>query len=539
MITSTKKPTAIKLDGNSLRLEDVEAVAKAHMPVELSPEAVQQLDASRAIVENFLARREVVYGITTGFGKFKDVYIAPEQTEELQRNFLASHSCGVGKPFSEEFSRAITLLRANALAKGFSGIRTEVVQLLLDLLNAGIHPSIPEQGSVGASGDLAPLSHLALVLIGEGEVMYKGKLMSGAAALKEAKLKSVTLKAKEGLALTNGTQVMSALGSLLVLEAERLAKTADILGALSLEAQLGSRKAFSACIHDIRPHPGQKASAANLIRLLADSEVMESHKNCPMVQDAYSLRCMPQVHGASRQAFAHAREVMEIEINSATDNPLVFPNEVLSGGNFHGQPLAIVLDYLGIALAELANISERRTERLVNPALSNGLPSFLTLDGGLNSGYMIAQYTAAALVSENKVLAHPASVDSIPTSANQEDHVSMGTIAARKAHSILANVRKVMAIELLCACQGLDLRTGCEEGDCSGKRNPDSFTPGHRSHKRIKPGAGAEVAYQLVRKHIAFLGTDRLVAKDIAAAEELIASGKLLEAVEEAIGPLE
>ena len=352
------------------------------------------------------------------------------------------------------------LLRANALAKGFSGIRPQVVELLLEVLNRSIHPIIPCQGSVGASGDLAPLAHLALVLVGAGEAEVDGEIVSGSVALKKKSLEPVALQAKEGLALTNGTQAMTALGALIVLEAERLAKLADIAGAMSLEAMLGSSKAFAASIQLTRPHPGQIASAHNLRRLVEGSTLMESHANCPMVQDAYSLRCMPQVHGASRQAFTHARSVIEVEINSATDNPLVFEDAVLSGGNFHGQPIAIVMDYVALALAELANISERRTERLVNPALSNGLPTFLTLRGGLNSGLMVAQYTAAALVSENKPLAHPASVDSIPTSANQEDHVSMGTIAARKAHAILINLRKVLAIELLCSCQGLDFRTG-------------------------------------------------------------------------------
>jgi histidine ammonia-lyase len=550
--TKTKKSSSteeLKLDGHSLTMAQVEAVAQGKLKVALSGAAQKQIDQSRAIVEHFLAKRTVVYGITTGFGKFKDVFIPPEQTEQLQRNFLASHACGVGVPFDKNTTRAITLLRANALAKGFSGIRKEVVELLLAFLNSGVHPIIPEQGSVGASGDLAPLAHLALVLTGEGSAEFDGKVVSGKEALKLADLKAVTLKAKEGLALTNGTQVMSALGCLTVLEAERLAKVADIIGAMSLEAQLGSCKAFSPLIHNVRPHPGQLASARNLMRLLEDSELMESHKDCPMVQDAYSLRCMPQVHGASRQAFKHAREVLEIEINSATDNPLVFDDEVISGGNFHGQPLALIMDYLGIALAELANISERRTERLVNPALSNGLPAFLTMDGGLNSGLMIAQYTAAALVSENKVLAHPASVDSIPTSANQEDHVSMGTIGARKARTILQNVRRVLAIELLCAAQGLDLRTSVSgettDGErmltlATGRRGKDQkFTPGHKAKDAIKAGRGVHAAYHLVREHITHLEEDRELHIDIAAAEALIASGLLLKRVEDTIGELE
>jgi len=544
-ISSTRE---LKLDGHSLTLEQVEAVAKNNVKVGLSGAAQKQIDKSRAIVEHFLSKRTVVYGITTGFGKFKDVFIPPEQTEQLQRNFLVSHACGVGAPFDQLTTRAITLLRANALAKGFSGIRKEVVDLLLAFLNSGVHPVIPEQGSVGASGDLAPLAHLALVLTGLGRAEYKDKTVSGQEALALASLEPVTLKAKEGLALTNGTQVMSALGCLTVLEAERLAKVADIIGAMSLEAQLGSCKAFSPLVHEIRPHPGQLASARNLMRLLEDSELMESHKDCAMVQDAYSLRCMPQVHGASRQAFKHAREVLEIEINSATDNPLVFEDEVISGGNFHGQPLALIMDYMSIALSELANISERRTERLVNPALSNGLPAFLTRDGGLNSGLMIAQYTAAALVSENKSLAHPASVDSIPTSANQEDHVSMGTIGARKARTILQNVRRVLAIELLCAAQGIDLRTGVLaeamgerllslSGAKSGAAN--KFVPGHQLKDAIRAGRGVNAAYHLVREHVPHLEEDRELYKDFALAEELIASGQLLKCVEDCLGPLE
>ncbi len=540
---NTINSSNLAIDGHNLLIEDVELIADNKATVSLSALALDQLHNSRLIVEDYLQRRAVVYGITTGFGKFKDVYIAPEQTEQLQRNFLFSHACGMGDLFDSRTVRAITLLRANALAKGFSGIRPEVVSLLIEFLNVGIHPIIPQQGSVGASGDLAPLSHLALVLIGEGSAEFKGQVLSGKEALAKAHLKPVVLKAKEGLALTNGTQIMSALGCLTVVEAERLAKMADIIGAMSLEAQLGSQKAFLPQVHQVRPHPGQKASAANLIRLLANSELMESHKDCPMVQDAYSLRCMPQVHGASRQAFSHAREVLSIEINSATDNPLVFSDQVISGGNFHGQPLALVLDYVGIALAELANISERRTERLVNPALSNGLPAFLTRNGGLNSGYMIAQYTAAALVSENKVLAHPASVDSIPTSANQEDHVSMGTISARKARTILQNVRRVLAIELLCAAQGLDLRCGVIDAvpDIGhiNQGGTAKFTPGSHTDHGLKAGSGVEVAYRYVRGLIPFLEEDREMHLDMARAEEIIASGDLLRVVEAEIGLLE
>jgi histidine ammonia-lyase len=520
-------PQPLLIDGNSLTLEDVERVALRGTPVKLSSGALGQIERSRALVEKVIKTGEPIYGVTTGFGKFKDVTIKPEDSRQLQRNFLMSHAAGMGPKFDTQIVRAAVLLRANALAKGFSGIRHEVVTLLLECLNKGIHPCIPQQGSLGASGDLAPLAHLALVLIGEGEAEYGGKVMTGGEALALAGLNPVILEAKEGLALTNGTQIMSAMGSLIVQEADRLAKVCDIIGAMSLEAQLGSVRAFHERIHQVRPHPGQMASAENLRRLLQDSMIVASHANCPMVQDAYSLRCMPQVHGASRQAFRHAREVFEIEVNSATDNPLVFEDSVMFGGNFHGQPLAIVLDYLAIALSELANISERRTERLVNPALSNGLPAFLTKFGGLNSGFMIAQYTAAAIVSENKSLAHPASVDSIPTSANQEDHVSMGATAGRKAYSILTNLRRVLAIELLCAAQGLDFRmqedTVCNMGS---------------EHSKLLPGPGVLAAHKLVREHIPFLEEDRQLHIDMATAEEIIASGKLLETVEQTIGDL-
>lgn len=517
---------AIKIDGNSLSLEKLEAISRQGAKVELSTEAREQVQLSRQRVETALQSGKVIYGITTGFGKFKDVFIKAEDSRALQLNFLLSHAAGVGPPFDQEIVRNALLLRANALAKGFSGIRLESLQLLLDCLNHGIHPVIPEQGSVGASGDLAPLAHLALVLIGKGQAHYKGELLSGADALAKAGLKPLVLEAKEGLALTNGTQLMAAMGSQLVLDAERLCKTADIIGALSLEAQLGSPKAFVEKLHRTRPHKGQLASAKNLYALLQDSAIVESHADCKMVQDAYSLRCMPQVHGASRQAVAHAREVLEVEINSATDNPLVFEDEVVSGGNFHGQPLALVLDYLSIAIAELANISERRTERLVNPALSNGLPTFLILNGGLESGFMIAQYTAAALVSENKSLAHPASVDSIPTSANQEDHVSMGTIAGRKARMILNNTRKVFAIELLCAAQGLDFRMYDDPSSIEGQK------------PSLLPGPALTAVHQFIRQRIPHLSHDRQMSLEIQKAEEIITSGALIEVVEKVMGPL-
>ena len=537
-LESASDARSLVIDGNSLQLEDLELVSQPNVKVSLSDTARSRIESSRQSVEKMLAERKIVYGITTGVGKFKDVVIAPEDSIVLQRNCLVSHATGVGPPFDEPAVRAILLLRANALAKGFSGVRCAIVELLLDLLNCGLHPIVPEQGSVGASGDLAPLAHLALVLIGEGEAQVEGKIVPGRQALQLKNLQPVTLLAKEGLALVNGTQVMAAVGGLVVLEAERLAKVADIIGAMSLEAQLGSCKAFSKDIHDVRPHPGQQASANNLRRLLVQSALMESHAGCPLVQDAYSLRCMPQVHGASRQVFAHGRSVLEIEINSATDNPLIFSDScALSGGNFHGQPLALVMDYVAIGLAELASISERRTERLVNPQLSNGLPAFLTRYGGLNSGLMVAQYTAAALVSENKILAHPASVDSIPTSANQEDHVSMGTIASRKARTIVKNVQRVLAIELLCAAQGLDLRTGAHAPPDNKTTHPNSDLC--LKTRGLLPGAGVLAAHSLVRQHIPHLLEDRAIYKDIEQAELLIVSGKLLSAVQDAVGLLD
>lgn len=535
-MTSVKTEARIEslaIDGNSLKVEDVYRVAHHPSKVSLSKDAENNIQESRKSVENKLAQREVVYGITTGFGKFKDVFIKPEDSLKLQRNFLLSHACGIGPDFKDPYVKAITLLRANALAKGFSGIRLEVVELLLSLIEHDIHPQIPEQGSVGSSGDLAPLAHLALTLIGEGKARFKGKLITSKQALKKANLAPVILEAKEGLALTNGTQVMTAVGALTVYEAELLAKSADIISSMSLEAMLGTDAAFSEEIHRARPHPGQLASALNMRALLEDSELMQSHIDCDMVQDAYSIRCIPQVHGASRQAIQHARQVIEIEMNSATDNPLVFGDKIVSGGNFHGQPVALAMDYAAIAISELANISERRTERLVNPALSNGLPAFLTTEGGINSGYMIAQYAAAALVSENKSLAHPASVDSIPTSANQEDHVSMGTIAARKARDILNNFKNVLAIELLCALQALDLRTGENQSKSKPKFVPDKIDTVGK-----KPGIGVRTAYNTARKYLTHLDSDRLVHEDIKLAMQIIDSGEIVRDVEEVVGQL-
>ncbi|MGI5852793.1 MAG: histidine ammonia-lyase [Bacillota bacterium] len=506
----------LTLNGTGLTLADVIAVAYHKKRVTIADEAWRKVEQARAFVERQIAEKRVVYGVTTGFGKFSEVSISADATEELQRNLIRSHACGVGRPFPVQVVRTMMLLRTNALVQGHSGVRRETLELLLGMINNDIHPVIPEQGSVGASGDLCPLAHLVLVMIGEGQAETGGQIMDGGAALAKHGLKPIRLGAKEGLALINGTQMMNAVGALALHKAQILAKTADIAAALSWEALRGTDAAYDAKVHALRPHAGQSLVASNLRRLVADSAIRKSHINCPKVQDAYSLRCVPQVHGASRDALGYVTNVINIEMNSVTDNPLLFPEqgEVISGGNFHGQPLALALDFLGIALAEWANISERRTERLVNPALS-GLPAFLTAEGGLNSGMMIAQYTAAALVSENKVLAHPACVDSIPTSANQEDHVSMGSIAARKANQIAGHLASVLAIEVMAACQGIEF--------C----------------KPLQPGIGTSAAYRAVRAEVAPLVEDRPLYSDIAAITDLITSGRLLKAVEDAIGPLD
>ncbi len=507
----------ISLDGNALSIGDVLQVCTAGAKVALSALSLAAVEKSRAYVDKLIREEQVVYGITTGFGYFKERRIGQDAVEQLQHNLIVSHSAGVGEPLPREVVRAMLLLRANALAKGYSGIRPETLQLLIEMLNRGVHPRIPSQGSVGASGDLSPLSHLALVMIGEGEAEVDGQVMPGSAALQAVGLSPIRLGAKEGLALINGTQAMTAIGTLTLARARRLAKLADVACAMTVEATLGSRNAYLPHFHAQRPHPGQAASARNLIRLTEDSVLIASHAGCDRVQDAYSLRCAPQVHGASRDAIGYGEGVVAIELNSATDNPLIFPDqdEVLTGGHFHGQPVALAMDFLGIALSELANISERRIERLVNATYSNGLPMFLSEEGGLNSGYMVAQYTAASLVSENKVLAHPASVDSIPTSAGQEDHVSMGTTAARKAVNICDNAERVLAIELLCGAQAIDFREG------------------------LRPGTGSNAAYQAIRRAVPYLGADRVVAKDIEAMMAIIRDGSLLAAVETACGPLE
>jgi histidine ammonia-lyase len=501
----------IKIDGNSLTINDVINVALHYEKVELCPEAIPQIKKSRAFVDKVVSEGKVVYGITTGFGELSNKYIEPELTDKLQENFLRSHSVGVGKPLKEDAVRGLILLRANALAKGFSGVRVEIIENLLALLNNNIYPYIPCQGSVGASGDLAPLAHLALALVGEGECLVDGKRVHADKILKEKGLRITKLKAKEGLGLTNGTQLMASLGCLALNQAKVLVKNAQIAAAMSIEALKGTAKAFDEKIHNLRPHPGQLKCAENMRNLVNGSEIMSSHKDCHKVQDAYTLRCIPQVYGAVMDTIDYVDRVLSIEINSATDNPLIFPeeNEAISGGNFHGEPLAFAMDYLGIALSEIGSISERTIDRLVNPHMS-GLPPFLSKESGLNSGFMIAQYTAASLVSENKILAHPASVDSIPTSAGQEDHVSMGPIAARHARDILSNVENVLAVEMLAAAQGIDFW-------------------------KETPGVGAKSAYREIRKHIPFMNEDRILYRDMEVIRKLVNNGTIVSEVEKEI----
>jgi histidine ammonia-lyase len=508
--------TAVSLTGDDLTVGDVWAVAVEGATAALSDAAREKMRAARELVIEAKGAGEHTYGINTGFGRFVDQAIPPELADELQLRLLRSHACGVGEPYPDEVVRAAMLLRANALAKGYSGARVETVELLLACLEAGLLPHVPSRGSVGASGDLAPLAHLALPLVGEGWVRADGHLIPGGDALARAGLEPVRLGAKEGLSLINGTQFMSAVGALAVVRARRLMQLADIACAMSLEALQGSRVAFRPEIHALRPFPGQAASADNVFRLVEGSAIIESHRWCDKVQDAYSLRCAPQVHGASRDLLAYAEGVVAVELNAATDNPLVFVDEgeLVSNGNFHGQPLAFALDALAMAVAELASISERRVERLTNPSLSDGLPAFLTADGGLNSGFMIPQYVAASLVSENKVLAHPASVDSIPTSAGQEDHVSMGNAAGLKAWQVLANSEQAVAIELLAAAQAVEF-----------------LAP-------LAPGAGSEAARRFIRTHSPRLIEDRPLSVEIEAVAAAIRDGSLVAAVEDEVGEL-
>jgi len=508
------KEILLGIDGMSL--EDLVAIAREGSTVRLTKESKDRIINARKMIEKWVKEERVIYGVTTGFGALSDVTISKEDTQCLQENILMSHAAGVGGILDKETVRAVMALRIKDLARGHSGICLETVSRIIDLLNRGVCPVVPEKGSVGASGDLAPLAHLCLVLIGQGEAFYEGQRISGIEALKKCGLKPLQLKAGEGLAMVNGTQVMTAIGGLSVYDAIELSKMTDIAAAMSLEVLMGSKTEFDQRIHQVRPHPGQAAAADNMDRITRDSEIITSHKDCSRIQDAYTLRCSPQVHGASKDAITYARKVVETEMNSSTNNPLIFPEsqEFLLGGNFHGQPVALALDFLCMAVSELANISERRIERLVNPQLS-GLPAFLVSDGGLNSGFMLAQYTAASLVSENKVLSHPACVDSIPTSANKEDHVSMGAISARKLREIVRNAEYVIAIELLCGAQAMDIFTN------------------------MKPGEGTLIAYKIIRDEVPHLEKDRIISKDIEKMVHLMRSGKIIEEIERVVGKLQ
>jgi histidine ammonia-lyase len=506
----------VVLDGGPLALADVAAVARRGMRVAVGPEAARRVAEARRFVDEVARATAPIYGITTGVGKLKDVVIPPDERDALQRNLVLSHAGGVGALLSETETRAVMLLLAASLARGASGVRREVLDLVVSCLNARVHPIIPEQGSVGSSGDLAPLAHVAACLIGEGDAWHDEGAVPAREALRHARLAPVQLQAKEGLALLNGTHLMAGLGTLAALDAARLASLADVTGAMSLEALMGTNTAFDPRIHALRPHPGQLACAANLRALTADSGIIASHHDCTRVQDAYSLRCMPQVHGAAREAIGFARATLERELGSVTDNPLVFAADraVLSGGNFHGEPLGLALDMLAIGLAQLGGIAERRIDRLVNPLVSDGLPAFLSPSTGINSGYMIAQYVAAALASELKTLAHPASVDSIPTSALQEDYNAMGAGAALKVRRAVANVRQILAIELLLAAQALDFRAP------------------------LAPGRGSTVAHRALRARVPALTADRYLKADLDAALAACADDSVLAAVETAVGPL-
>jgi len=506
----------VMIDGENLTIEDTVLVARNHAKVELAQKARAKVKHCRQVLEQLIKEKKTIYGVTTGFGAFGKITIPMDKTPELQLNLIRSHSAGVGNPASTEVVRAMMLLRANTLAKGYSGIRLETLETLIGMLNKGVHPIVPEQGSVGASGDLAPLSHMTLVMMGEGEAEYKGEIMSGKQAMRAAGIQPVKLEAKEGVALNNGTQFMTAIGALTVYDAERLVVTAEAAAALSLEALKGISDAFDERIHKIRPHPGQVTTAKNIRSLTTGSKIILTGERAAKAgmhsQDAYSLRCTPQVLGCVRDAVAYVKKLIETEANSATDNPLVFAEDrlCLSGGNFHGQPISLAMDLLGTALTTIGNISERRIARIIDENSSKGLPAFLISQKakrGVESGFMALHYTAAALTSENKVLAHPASVDSIPTSANFEDFVSMGSIAARKAVSILRNVEKIVAIELLCAAQGADFR-GAE-----------------------KLGRGTKAVYSVIRRRVSMLKRDRPLFKDVDIVVEMIRNGQLNEAV--------
>lgn len=505
----------IVIGEGKMTIEDLLSVVRGGGIIEISDEAKRKMQASREVVETCVAEEKVVYGLTTGFGKFSDVTISEEDCFTLQENLIMSHACGVGDPLPAEVVKAMMLLRINALSVGYSGIRLSTVNTLVEMLNKDVLPVVPEKGSLGASGDLVPLAHMSLVLLGKGEAYYQGTRMTGGEAMEKAGIEPVKLTAKEGLALINGTPAMCAIGALAIADADRLQKTADIIAALTMEAENGIIDAMDERIHAIRQQPGQIATANNMRKILEGSQYI-TRQGEKRVQDAYVFRCIPQIHGPSKDTIHFVKEIIAREINAVTDNPIIFGDtqEAISGGNFHGQYLAMGLDFLGIALAELANVSERRIERLVNPALS-GLPAFLVKHGGLNSGMMIAQYTAAALVSENKVLAHPASVDSIPTSANQEDHVSMGMTAARKAREILENVVNVLAIELMCAAQAIEFQ-GAE-----GLSKATAAT------------------YHAVREHVEPLEKDRILYTDIEKCARLVKSGSIVDAVESIIGHIQ
>ncbi len=500
------------LDGQPLTLAEMEAVAVSRRPVRVAAAALERVAACRARIEEIVAAGETVYGVNTGFGKLADVRIAPERLAELQLNLVRSHAGGVGEPLSEAESRAMLLLRANVLAKGYSGVRPELLELLVSLLDAGVHPVIPEKGSVGASGDLAPLAHLALVVIGEGEAWLGGERMAGGEALRRAGLQPARLTAKEGLALLNGTQAMTAVGGLATARAVRVAELADVAGAMSLEALKGTPAAFDARIQEVRPHAGQIAAAAHLVKLMEGSEIRESHRlRDTRVQDAYCLRCMPQVHGAVRGVLAHVAGVLETEAGSATDNPLIFSEQgedgtkrgmVLSGGNFHGAPLAYAFDYAAIAITDLAGITERRIDRLLNPDINEGLPAFLAADPGVSSGFMMAQIVSAALINECQVLSHPSSTGSIPTDGGKEDHVSMGMTGALKLRQVVENAERVLAIEMMCAAQGLECRLP------------------------LRPGRGVQQAHDAVRSLVPKLEQDRVLAGEIEALAGAVRAGK-------------
>ncbi len=506
----------ILLDQASITIDELEAVARANHPVAITTQGRTRIQRACQVIDKWVSEKRVLYGVTTGFGALCDVTISAEDTQQLQTNILMSHAAGVGQALPEDVVRAIMAVRIHDLSMGHAGCRVSTVERLVQFLNEGVTPVIPEKGSVGASGDLAPTAHLGLVLIGKGEAFFKGECMSGLAVLDKLGLAPLQLEAGEGLALINGTQVMTAIGVLAVFDAIRLSKMTDIACAMSLEVLMGSQSEFDPCIHRVRPHPGQIITAENILRLTEDSEIIRSHKGCSRIQDAYTLRCSPQIHGASKDAVGHAKRVIDIEINSTTTNPLIFPDieDVRLGGNFHGQPVAMAADYLAIGLAELGSVSERRIERLVNPQLS-GLPPFLVSEGGLNSGYMIGQYVAAALVSENKSLAHPACIDSIPTSANKEDHVSMGTIAMRKTQEILRNVERVIAIEFLCAAQAYDLVN---------------------LQAPLKAGLGTRAAHKAIRRRVPYLANDRELYRDIEAVIEAMQSDEIINAAEDAVG---